>query len=814
MGSRAPRVILFGDIPAIIPVIPKVPIIPVDPLVAPEMGTVSVVLLVGVLDLVDYSSSFDSDPSKDSLPPVPDLPLVLPSGSSSHDTLAPSSKPSRKRYRSLTALVLSSTHDSRSIAPILADLLPPRKRFRDSYSLEDSREEQIEVDTADAEAVVDVGISDGVVAHTRDGVGMRVEITASDVREDDEEFEAEASAADTRKITIDPWITEIETTQRQLEASQLVASRERASLVERIGSLRLEYLKRSLLADRDVPNDVIKLMMFPYSLEGNARVWYDKEPFNSILTWEDLVNKFVNQFFPPSKTTHLKNEISRFTQRFEETFGEAWKRFKEMLRACPHHGFMELVQIDTFYNGLNDNDQDSLNAASGGNLLIDIFAKKVVTPAPVKAVEESCVTCGGVVEDVFIKVGKFHFPTDFVVVDFEADPCVPLILGRSFLRTSCALIDIYGEEITLRVNDEAVTFNLNQTTRYSSTYDDLSVNHIDIINVVREKYAQEILGFSNNSLGGNPTLTFKPILSDSSPSLTPFEGSDFILEEIEAYLKDESILLELDNADWKITVVILVRDRYPGGKGEMAWGRCTVTRGKFGGLICYTSVLTVLTRVGFGKLTNMALEIHQSVVDLTGDEDPSDEDGGTRMDDSTGVSVSLGEISLEGNKSWESNIGKKTSMSKRYLVKSFEESVEMLPRKITVVILVRDRCPRRKAVPLDGLHFDDKLHFVEEPMEIVGRREVKRLKRSRIPLVKVRWNSKRGDTKRELRVSCYTDAGYLTDADDMKSQTGYVFVLNRGDVDWKSTKQSIFATSSTGAEYIAAFDASKEAVWI
>nr|GFA23081.1 reverse transcriptase domain-containing protein [Tanacetum cinerariifolium] len=120
---------------------------------------------------------------------------------------------------------------------------------------------------------------------------------------------------------------------------------------------------------RDVPNDVIKLMMFPYSLEGAARVWYDKEPLNSILTWDDLVNKFVNQFFPPSKTNHLKNEIFRFTQRFEETFGEAWERFKEMLRACPHHRFTELTQIDTFYNGLNENDQNSLNAAASGNLL-------------------------------------------------------------------------------------------------------------------------------------------------------------------------------------------------------------------------------------------------------------------------------------------------------------------------------------------------------------------------------------------------------------------------------------------------------------
>nr|GFA34777.1 reverse transcriptase domain-containing protein [Tanacetum cinerariifolium] len=68
----------------------------------------------------------------------------------------------------------------------------------------------------------------------------------------------------------------------------------------------------SNLKFRDAPNDVIKLMMFTYSIEGNARVWYDKEPPNSILTWKDLINKFVNKFFPPSKTTHLKNEISRF----------------------------------------------------------------------------------------------------------------------------------------------------------------------------------------------------------------------------------------------------------------------------------------------------------------------------------------------------------------------------------------------------------------------------------------------------------------------------------------------------------------------
>ena len=73
----------------------------------------------------------------------------------------------------------------------------------------------------------------------------------------------------------------------------------------------------------------------------------------------------------------------------------------------------------------------------------------------------------GITEDVFAKVGKFHFPADFVVVEFDADQRVPLIFGRGFLRTGHALIDVFEQEITLRVDDEAVTFNLDQTLRYS-----------------------------------------------------------------------------------------------------------------------------------------------------------------------------------------------------------------------------------------------------------------------------------------------------------------------------------------------------------
>nr|GEV96844.1 reverse transcriptase domain-containing protein [Tanacetum cinerariifolium] len=396
------------------------------------------------------------------------------------------------------------------------------------------------------------------------------------------------------------------------------------------------------------------------------------------------------------------------TEGFEETFGEAWDRFKEMLRACPHHGFSELTQIDTFYNGLTEQDQDSLNAAAGGNLLnkttrealkiienkskvrysrnksnvarvntnsrdnvnktddridkladqisnlVEIVNKQVITPA--KAVKKTCVTCGwahayyeciatdsnpssvyaatgsynqvssqnrashqipphgfapvqnnpnsfadalllmpkftstiksllankdklfelakvplnencsamllkklpeklgdleltptrmtleladrlitrpkGDVEDVFVKMGKFHFLIDFVVVDFEADPRVPLILGRSFLRTDHALIDVYREEITLNV-----------------------------IDIACEEFVQDVLDFQYNPKSSSPTLVSdvlifesdsskEPIVKSSLPTLTPFGESDFFLEEIKDFLNDNLIPTGIENSKY------------------------------------------------------------------------------------------------------------------------------------------------------------------------------------------------------------------------------------------------------------------------
>ncbi|GKE72345.1 hypothetical protein Tco_1534386 [Tanacetum coccineum] len=126
----------------------------------------------------------------------------------------------------------------------------------------------------------------------------------------------------------------------------------------------------------------------------------------------------------------------------------------------------------------------------------------------------------GVAEDVFVKVGKFYFLADFVVVDYDVDPWVPLILERPFLRTAQDLIDV-------------------------------PVYQVNIIDVACKEYAQEVLGFLDSSTSGNPTPS-DPIIASSSPLFTPFEGGYFILEEIEACLSSDSIPPRIDDADFDL----------------------------------------------------------------------------------------------------------------------------------------------------------------------------------------------------------------------------------------------------------------------
>nr|GEY61015.1 hypothetical protein [Tanacetum cinerariifolium] len=134
----------------------------------------------------------------------------------------------------------------------------------------------------------------------------------------------------------------------------------------------------------------------------------------------------------------------------------------------------------------------------------------------------------GVAEDVFVKVGKFPFPVDFVVVEFDAHPRVPLILGRSFLKTRKALIDVYEGELTLR------------------------------------EHSQEVLCFSDVIVSGNPTPYYDPIVSTSSPTLTPFGDNDFLLEEVDAFLalEDDPTSPEVDHSYFDTEVYILLLEAF------------------------------------------------------------------------------------------------------------------------------------------------------------------------------------------------------------------------------------------------------------
>ncbi|GKA86319.1 reverse transcriptase domain-containing protein [Tanacetum coccineum] len=144
----------------------------------------------------------------------------------------------------------------------------------------------------------------------------------------------------------------------------------------------------------------------------------------------------------------------------------------------------------------------------------------------------------GIAEDVFVKVGTFFFPADFVVVDYVADPRVPLILGRPFLRTARALIDVHGEQMTLRHDDQSVTFKVGDTKTFSYNIIE-SVNRVDVIDIACEEYVQEVLEISES---GNPTSTSDLMIDSRSPSFTPFGGSDFLMEEIDEFLEhDDSI---------------------------------------------------------------------------------------------------------------------------------------------------------------------------------------------------------------------------------------------------------------------------------
>ncbi|GJW66504.1 reverse transcriptase domain-containing protein [Tanacetum coccineum] len=660
-----------------------------------------------------------------------------------------------------------------------------------------------------------------------------------------------------------------------------------------------------------------------------------------ILTWDDLVFKFINKFFPPSKTTNLRNEITRFQQRFDETFYEAWDRFNDLLRACPHHGFSELHQLDTFYNALKSNDQDLLNSAAGGlgtlpsqnrgtnfnqNHGNNFYQGQVYQPptsqppvyqaqpyqAPAQQVQgvsktdfENYVKANDVVlrnmqnqgQGITTRSGVAYkgptIPTTFSkVVERETEvtkdtmhptnngstkdvqplvvpvvhhesiskpviapvsasmpnqktsipfpsrrnderrhekannqiekfyeifrdlsfeiiftdalmlmpkfastlkalignkeklsemartplnencsailsqtPRVPLILGRSFLKTSRALIDIYEGEITLRIGREAITFNLDQTLRYTANYNHMTANRIDVIDMAYKEYSQEVLGFSNVISSGNPTPYYDLIVSTSSPTLTPFGDSDFLLfEEADSFLAVEDdptspevdptyydpegdiILLEaILNSNNKLPVIIAkdlkneekaaLIEVLKSHKRAIAWKLSDIK-----GIDPEFCTHKILMEEDYKPTVQHQRRVNPKIHDIIKKE--------------VEKLLDVGLIYPISDSPWVSPVHCVPKKGGMTIVKNDEN--DLIPTRLVtgwrlsrvhsmlhVSNLKKCLSEETLAIPLDEIQIDDKLHFIEEPVEIMDH-EVKCPKQSRIPIVKVRWNSKRG----------------------------------------------------------------------
>nr|GEW00059.1 hypothetical protein [Tanacetum cinerariifolium] len=118
-----------------------------------------------------------------------------------------------------------------------------------------------------------------------------------------------------------------------------------------------------------VSDDALRLYLFPHSLTHHATAWFDHFPRNSITTLDQMAKMFLGKYFPPSMVTKLRNKITNFHQRPDESLFEAWERYKLSIDRCPNHNMLPVTQIDTFYNGLTLRHRDTINAADGGTFM-------------------------------------------------------------------------------------------------------------------------------------------------------------------------------------------------------------------------------------------------------------------------------------------------------------------------------------------------------------------------------------------------------------------------------------------------------------
>ncbi|GKC75859.1 reverse transcriptase domain-containing protein [Tanacetum coccineum] len=310
-----------------------------------------------------------------------------------------------------------------------------------------------------------------------------------------------------------------------------------------------------------VPHDVMKLILFPFSLKGAAETWLENEPPYSITNWNDLVSKFLNRFYPHSKTREFRKEITNFLQVFGETFTEAWERFKDLLRKCPYHGFSPFHQIDFFYNWLSQSDQDSLNTAAGGNLIskntqeaLSIIENKSKRPLGVlpsdtktylREVRKAITTMSGLTLD-----GSFIPHSNFLV--YQEEEQEPETITEVVKIPSSQSTPLVPPPETPPLSSPRPKKNLEpnphqplipypsrlqeekiQTLENPTGCADHFVYRIDIVDSFCDKFPIE-----NNSLSGNTTPSYDSIVESLSPLPTSFRDSDSLLEETDTFLSN------------------------------------------------------------------------------------------------------------------------------------------------------------------------------------------------------------------------------------------------------------------------------------
>nr|GEW92010.1 reverse transcriptase domain-containing protein [Tanacetum cinerariifolium] len=337
-----------------------------------------------------------------------------------------------------------------------------------------------------------------------------------------------------------------------------------------------------------VIDDAFRLYLFPHSLTHHATAWSDRLPRNSINTFEQMAKMFLGKYFPPSMVMKLRNEITNFHQQIVALKAEMAKINKNLIKVpqinqqvkavtpscetcggphsyndCPAtvgkprtYMLREPTKVVILTN-LKANDailknmQTNITSLTNSNLelknMFGQFMKMNTTSSlgsgtlpsntitnPKEDLKGITTRRGTAYQGPMIRTTSSSLP---IVVEHETE-------------TGKALIDVYEGELTLRVSKEAITFNLDQTSRYSANYNDMTVKRIDVIDMVCEEYSQEVLGFSDVIGSGKPTPYYDPIVSTTSPTLTPFGDSDFLLEEVDAFLalEDDATLPAVDHS--------------------------------------------------------------------------------------------------------------------------------------------------------------------------------------------------------------------------------------------------------------------------